>query len=209
MDKLIMIGYEASTMLIPFFVTLILFHRIYGKNRVKRSTVHLLFIIIFAVYICAVFYFTGTGTLYDLLLRGLKISPEQFNLLPFMDDDIDIIAYLQNILLFIPLGLFLPVLWKKFRKIGYTIMTGFSFSLLIETSQLLNNRRTDIDDLILNTLGTVIGFFVSLLFCKIFRSFRTSQKYYALEPVIYILVMFAGRFFLFHEIGLAKILYQF
>ena len=32
--------------------------------------------------------------------------------------------------------------------------TGFGFSLLIELSQLLNNRRTDVDDLILNTRGS-------------------------------------------------------
>ncbi|HBT95229.1 MAG TPA: hypothetical protein DEB24_03600 [Coriobacteriia bacterium] len=36
-------------------------------------------------------------------------------------------------------------------------------SLLIELSQLLNNRLTDIDDLIINTVGALIGF----LLCRI------------------------------------------
>lgn len=49
-----------------------------------------------------------------------------------------------------------------------TIRTGFCFSLLIETDQLFNRRATDIDDLIMNTLGTALGFLIyRLLFCRL------------------------------------------
>ncbi|MDE8707787.1 VanZ family protein [[Ruminococcus] torques] len=51
-------------------------------------------------------------------------------------------------------------MWKKMRSLHLTALARFSFSILIEISQLLNNRRTDIDDLIMNTLGSIIGFLI-------------------------------------------------
>ncbi len=42
------------------------------------------------------------------------------------------------------------MLWK-------TALTGFTLSLIIELSQLFNRRITDIDDLMMNTLGALIG----------------------------------------------------
>ena len=36
----------------------------------------------------------------------------------------------------------------------------FGFSLSIELCQLFNRRNTDIDDLMMNTLGAVIGYFI-------------------------------------------------
>jgi glycopeptide antibiotics resistance protein len=71
-----------------------------------------------------------------------------------------------NILLLLPLGLFLPILWSKFRDFGKTVFMGVVVSLAIELSQLflsylsLGSRSTDIDDLILNTLGIVIGYII-------------------------------------------------
>lgn len=209
MDKIFFIGYEMFTMLFPFGIAYILFHRVYLYHGIKHSVSYSIVIFLFALYICAVFHVTGTGTLYDTLLYGLKIRPEQLNILPFMDDDIDIIAYMLNILLFIPLGFFLPILWVQFRKIKHIIAVGFSFSLLIEISQLLNNRRTDIDDLILNTLGALIGFVILILFAKIFKLFDKEEKCFKYEPIIYIIVMSSGRFFLFYEMRVAKLLYGF
>lgn len=128
--------------------------------------------------------------------------------MPF-SKDIDIVGYFLNVLLFVPLGFFLPFIWPNLDKLKYTVLSGFSFSLLIEISQLFNNRRTDIDDLILNTLGTGIGY---LLFSGFIRGIKktlhpvTAFKY---EPVIYILATFLGHFLMFNEFGLAKILYGF
>jgi len=80
--------------------------------------------------------------------------------------------------------------------------------LLIESSQLLNNRSSDIDDLILNTLGTVIGFVIFRLFDKVFK-FDDGGSYYKYEMVIIVLVMFIGKFLLFNEYFVASLLYGF
>ena len=63
-----------------------------------------------------------------------------------------------NIIIFIPAGLFIPTLSKRAKNILQTTIIGFGWSLLIELSQLfLIDRCSDIDDLILNTLGAFIG----------------------------------------------------
>lgn len=59
-----------------------------------------------------------------------------------------------------PLGFLLPLIWKNFRNIINVSLTGLGFSLAIELCQLFNLRATDIDDLMMNTLGAVLGYFI-------------------------------------------------
>ena len=73
-----------------------------------------------------------------------------------------------NIVWFVPFGFLLPAIWQKL-KFYYTIPLGFLLSLIIETSQLaLRKGMFEIDDLVLNTLGTAAG----CLIYKIYRDFR-------------------------------------
>ncbi len=63
-----------------------------------------------------------------------------------------------NIVLFIPVGIFFPWLTKSINSFAKTVLAGFGFTLVIETLQLfLYDRCSDVDDLILNTLGATIG----------------------------------------------------
>ena len=64
-----------------------------------------------------------------------------------------------NILLFVPFGFMFPVIHPKLSKA--TITYGFLFSLAIEIMQYITGRGlADIDDLINNTLGAVIGYLI-------------------------------------------------
>ena len=64
-----------------------------------------------------------------------------------------------NILLFMPLGFSIPFRFQV-KNVWKVILIGFSASLLVEITQLfLGTRSFDVDDLILNTLGTALGFF--------------------------------------------------
>lgn len=68
------------------------------------------------------------------------------------------VNFLGNIILFMPMGVLLPAVtgWKKMWK---TVAAGISFSLFIEIIQLITSRGCfDFDDVLLNCLGTVIGF---------------------------------------------------
>ncbi|OPG99464.1 hypothetical protein B2I21_04450 [Chryseobacterium mucoviscidosis] len=81
-------------------------------------------------------------------------------------------GFALNILLFIPLGFMLPLLKPWAHSIRTAGMTGLTLSLLIEMLQLLirvtlgNGRSTDINDLIANTAGSVLGYVTLNLFTK-------------------------------------------
>lgn len=64
-----------------------------------------------------------------------------------------------NIFMFVPLGLLLPYCHKIFQKIAPTALAGLLFSICIELTQFALNRGIfETDDLINNTLGSVIGY---------------------------------------------------
>lgn len=88
---------------------------------------------------------------------------------------------LLNIALFIPPGVLLPLLWKPFRRWYAMLLDGFGCSLLIELMQLLTARgMCDVDDLFTNTLGTMLGWCVSMLFLSLREKSRAWKRYLAL-----------------------------
>lgn len=161
--------YELLTLLAPaaLFLAVIPYTKKSHVHTAERSTI--LAMLVFALYLFAVFHVTGAGTLYDIKTYQLDIRPQQLNLLPF-SRSIDPAGYAQNILLFIPLGFLLPLLGSSRRPFLHTLSGGLCFSLLIELSQLLNNRSTDVDDLIMNSLGAVLGYAVYKIAVRIFLS---------------------------------------
>ncbi|MFB5089575.1 VanZ family protein [Psychrobacillus sp. PGGUH221] len=88
------------------------------------------------------------------------INHDRFNL------DIVISNTLGNILIFIPLGIFLPILFKRYTSFSKTIAFSIIVSFTIEALQfLLQIGQFDIDDLILNGIGSIVGFlFIKLIF---------------------------------------------
>lgn len=68
-----------------------------------------------------------------------------------------------NVLLYIPLGLLLPLVWRR----GWQVpAAGLGLSLVTELVQPLVGRSFDTADLIANTAGTLVGW---LLFCLLHR----------------------------------------
>lgn len=65
---------------------------------------------------------------------------------------------LGNVLLFFPYGFFLPLFFKRYRRFGQLLGIGFLSSLLIESCQYeFAQRIFDVDDLLLNTIGAILG----------------------------------------------------
>ena len=71
-----------------------------------------------------------------------------------------IILYaMANALAFIPLGTLLPFVWNRAKNVKVCVLMGFFMSLFIETMQLiLCCGVVQTEDLIMNTLGTYIGY---------------------------------------------------
>ncbi|MCL1895101.1 MAG: VanZ family protein [Clostridiales bacterium] len=144
--------------LLPVLPMMALFHFIMvrkdKKGNVKTAARHILAVYLFCLAVLAVLSITSVPDVFRL-----SFEPT-INLAPFSDFPEGLLHDLSNILLFLPVGFLLPMLWKKFDKWQTALLCGFFFSLSIEVSQLFNSRITDIDDLLLNTAGAIIGYFI-------------------------------------------------
>ena len=95
-----------------------------------------------------------------------------------------------NIILFIPMGFFVPAVWKNFRSFKTMFFMGLAVSLGIELLQIFTFRLTDIDDLITNTAGTVLGYEISRRFSFPFslKSVDSKGILVRYEPVLILAV---------------------
>lgn len=66
-----------------------------------------------------------------------------------------------------PVGIFLPLLYKKYHHMKTVALTGFLFSLAVEIVQMFGWGSSDINDLMTNTAGACIGFLVYCLLSRI------------------------------------------
>ena len=133
----------------------------------KREAVLLLMYINFAVIIRFSFFPMArlNGEVQPLLFDSKTLFPFRVNFVPLVHlfdygSIRDIIwNTIGNMVLFIPSGIVLPVVYKKLNSIGKVIAAGAFISLCIEILQLpFASRASDIDDLILNTFGVAVGY---------------------------------------------------
>ena len=78
-----------------------------------------------------------------------------------------------NVLIFIPSGIYIMILRKK-SSIPKSMLTIFLLSLSAEVMQFIFKiGASDIDDIILNCLGGIIGI---LIYCLLKKLFKTNKK---------------------------------
>ncbi|WP_338088325.1 VanZ family protein [Lysinibacillus composti] len=64
-----------------------------------------------------------------------------------------------NLIMFLPMGIYLPYYSKKINKIGRFTFSMIILLFVIEVTQLVTRRGSfDIDDFILNMVGALLGF---------------------------------------------------
>lgn len=135
-------------------------HKVDWKYEAKLLTVYICLVVI-----ARIVYFPRRlveGKIASLVLDVEKIFPLWVNLVPIVHlfDVYDgwQINIIGNIAMFIPVGLAWPFCFKKLDTLGKTVFAGAAFPLFIEISQLLfYDRCSDVDDLILNSTGILIG----------------------------------------------------
>jgi len=71
-------------------------------------------------------------------------------------------AYLiENIIMFIPYGIMLPIPFHRFRVLNRAFMVGLASSVIIEITQFITMRGyAQLEDLVLNTAGMMVGYFI-------------------------------------------------
>ena len=189
-------GYLLLTLLLPCLIYQGLME-IKAKQNSRRVPAKYYFgVYVMLVYLWMVFKVTGIGLLADIVrLKDAISGGYNWNPLAGLDK-----GFVLNIIMFLPLGLLIPCIWKKCRSITNVTVTGFLLSLTIEISQMFNARATDIDDLIANTSGACLGYVIWFITRKIAGQ-NCGEKYKMAErkwePAIYVALAFLGTFFLY------------
>lgn len=151
------------------------------------------FYCLFSCYLTAVYVLVGLPNI-------TYFRPElNLNLIPVLGLIDDWKNAILNILLFVPLGILLPILWHKFRAQKRTVLFGFGMSLAIEILQIFTFRVTDINDLLTNTCGTLLGFtFARALLKQPFVANMVNEEkgseLYTVLAIVVIVMFFAHPF---------------
>lgn len=131
--------------------------------------------VLFVIYVIGLCYFLLFAENYG---RGLGQQIYRYNLVPFKEierfwtyrRELGIRSFYNlagNVFIFMPAGFFVPILWKNKKGFLFTVCVSFEMSLLMETLQLLFRVGSfDVDDLILNTLGGMLGYVILTLVKK-------------------------------------------
>lgn len=154
------------------------------KHKKVRRMVKILFWILFAVYV---------GYMIELLfLNSFRMHHVvlDYNLVPF-DTIWMYIEYFDqfnfkiwfsnlfgNILAFMPLGFIIPLLVKRMQSVIKVLWLSFFTTVTVEVSQLMFHvGGFDVDDIILNTVGGILGYMLLLFLNNNFHVTEIPQSF--------------------------------
>ena len=145
-----------------FIVPVLLLYFLYLKKAGrKQSLIHIITVFVFCYYLFGILTVTGIG-----YTSKMRFCPN-ISLIPFLGMITGPIDTMLNVILFVPLGFFLPLLYKKYHHIKPVILIGFLFSLSVEIFQMFDWGSSDINDLITNTAGVCLGYLIYCLLAKV------------------------------------------
>ena len=177
----------ASAILIPI---LFLYH-IFIFHNIKKTEAYILF----SLYLAAICFLVGFPN-----IAGMRIVLSH-NFIPLRGMLTDITNSYLNVLLFIPLGIFVPCLWPEYRSMMKTVGLGLMTSLGIEILQIFTFRATDINDVITNVAGTMIGYLIGRLIIKRFPQLNwlgcKERELYLLYVTVGVVMFFSQPFIQF------------
>lgn len=145
--------------------------------------------ILFIIYLILLVYFLFFA---ESMGRTQERSKYSYNLILFKEikrfyiyrKQLGLKAVLLNLVgnmaAFVPFGFFLPIISRRGKKCFNTVFLSFQFSLFVEITQLIFRVGScDVDDLLLNTLGGMLGF----ILYKSVQSFRKRSRLHAKKKI--------------------------
>lgn len=141
-----------------FIVVLIVVRAFYLKNSHKKFSFHEEFLnLLFIIYILLLFeLLTGTE---NNSLSGINIIPFSEIFRYEVGSNMFIYNVLGNILLFIPYGYFVAR-YTESKSLFQIFIICLITSFTVEFLQVKLGRSFDVDDIILNVLGGIVGYFL-------------------------------------------------
>ena len=144
--------------IVPVFILYFLYLKNQGEERKPSPYYCCIFILLLSFRVLTV---TGIGYTSTISFRP------RISLIPFLGMISGPIDTILNVVLFVPFGFFLPLLYKKYHHIKTIVLTGFLFSLSVEIVQMFGWGSTDINDSITNTVGSLFRIFGLLFAIKV------------------------------------------
>ena len=177
----------ASAILIP----ILFLYQIFIFHNIKKTAAYILF----SLYLAAICFLVGFPN-----IAGMRIVLSH-NFIPLRGMLTDITNSYLNVLLFIPLGIFVPCLWPEYRSMMKTVGLGLMTSLGIEILQIFTFRATDINDVITNVAGTMIGYLIGKLIINRFPQLNwlgcKERELYLLYVTVGVVMFFSPPFIQF------------
>lgn len=149
----------------------------------NKKRVRILGKILFVLYIGFLLYFLIFSDWYG---RTGGMNEYHYNLVLFQEikrfwtyrEQLGWVSFanlLGNVLIFMPFGFFMPMA-SRYRSFFLTLFYSFGLSLLVETFQLITKVGSfDVDDLLLNTIGGVIGYIIFAV-CNAIRRWHDANR---------------------------------
>lgn len=132
--------------------------------------------VLYVCYLCLLFYFlffsegfgrTGTSAEYRYNLKPFREIMRFYRYRYILGNKAFLINVFGNMIAFMPMGFFQPLLSEKKWRGALVVLNCFVVSLLVETIQLVFKIGCfDVDDLLLNTLGGLLGVLIYYVFQK-------------------------------------------
>ncbi|MBP5427340.1 MAG: VanZ family protein [Clostridiales bacterium] len=170
--------------------------QIINRDKLKKNLVkHIIWSYVFIIYCYLVVEVAADmGTLWDLLHNRSIIG--QVYLKPLIVNELR--SHVLNIIMFVPLGFLLPCIWNEFRNVFEVLKIGFFLSLVIEVSQMFCYRVTDVNDLITNTTGAIVGYGIWEFMQGVFGTRKKRDNMITKEEaIVYIFGGTCGIFMLY------------
>ena len=180
-------SYVLPLLLLLFPVVILFGFFIYRKRRKYLAFKESVVTVIIDVFLCLSIIGILIVTLVPQSIRYIPIE-QRVQLMPFADV-MNISKYVLieniglNILLFLPFGFFTSCRLSLTKILRRIFLLGICFSFFIELLQLLLpiGRSTTVDDIILNTLGAIIGSLLYVLLKRIFPDGLIKTSFVALH----------------------------
>ena len=117
-------------------------------RRLKNK--HMFFLLLYLCVLTGIYSVTGIPDIKDCSFDFT------LNLIPLVDVLSSPDQYLLNILMFLPVGFLLPLLWDEYQDFRHLMGFCCFLTVFIEVAQVFTFRTTDVDDLLTNLLGAAL-----------------------------------------------------
>jgi glycopeptide antibiotics resistance protein/uncharacterized protein (DUF1778 family) len=174
-------------------------HKIFKQydRDVSRLYRFLLYIISFA-YSILIFYITFLYRNYnnEYEARQIILAPlSSYRLAWYSYSSSEWCNIIINILMFIPFGFLIPLYNRKFRSLIYVVISTLFLTTTIELAQLITRKGIfEIDDLINNMLGAIIGYGLILFILNILDKKKLRSTVYLVPSIATIILFFVIQF---------------